>query len=132
MKSEKITLPFIILIFCLISLYIATQPPEYSEFHLSEMQLTNYPATAQLNTETEFTLLINDYRDDKNFTTTIYINELKQSIQTLKNGSNTLTFTPTETGKQKIQIEIYDPDNEYIGYGFKTEPWKLMFMVEVV
>ena len=94
---------------------------DYEEFEMVEISLVNYNAN-------DFTLLINDHRVDRDYVTTVFINGEEQFTQILKNGSNTLNYNGGLG--DKVFIEIYDPDNEFNGYGFKNKPWSLMFVVD--
>ena len=103
---------------------MAIQPPEYEEFQMTEIQLTEYNSGG-------FTLLINDHRPNREYITTIYVNDEEYRQLTFKNGTNKLSVNLfSYEYDYKVKIEIYDPENEFNGYGSKPNPWILTYTSE--
>ena len=119
-----------LIILLIIAVEIIAQPKPYNGFQPLQMQLTSYPKQARAG-KANFTLLINDSRANQTYVTTVYLNQQKQYTKNLKNGTNALEVNLTKKGLQKVTISIYNPTNEYNGYGYKEQPFTLSFMVNV-
>ena len=130
-KNMKMSLIFILISFLLIAVgIIIIQPQPYSSFQPLEIKLLSYPKQAGIG-QYNFTIAINDSRKNQQFVTSIYLDEKKQHQTTLFNGTNLLPVNFTKKGLQKVVIKIYNPENEFNGYGYKTHPFTLSFMVNV-
>jgi len=128
---KPIPITLVLITFCLIAVDIIIQPQPYNDFHPLEIKLTNYPETAVLGQNYSFNVLINDFRNNQDYVTSVYLNNDKQYTLDLKKGSNELPINFTRKGLQKVMIEVYNPNNEYNGYGYESKPFTLFFMVKV-
>lgn len=128
---KPIPITLVLITFCLIAINIIMEPQPYNDFHPLEIKLTNYPETAVLEQNYSFNLLINDSRNNQEYVTSVYLNNEKQYTLNLKKGSNELPINFTKSGLQKVMIKMYNPNNEYNGYGYESNPFTLSFMVKV-
>lgn len=125
MKTEHI-----IIAFCIIAVLIPLNWGE-SQFKTSEIKLINYPSSASLNSINYFAVIIEDARENRNYTASVFFNEQLQDKITLKKGVNTLQFNALEERTGKVRVLIYDNENDFNGFGSKPMPWELFFAVDV-
>ena len=128
--KQNYYLEITLIILLVIAVEIVLQPKPYNGFQPLQIQITSYPKQVQQG-KANFTLLINDSRKNQVYVTTVYLNQEKQYTENLKNGTSTLWINLTKKGIQKVTIKLYNPTNEYNGYGYKEQPFTLSFMVNV-
>jgi hypothetical protein len=121
---------YIIIAFSVLAVYAMLAQPK-ADFEVSEIFLADYPSDVGEFSYADFIVFINDAREGRNYTATVFFNDEQQRTFSLKNGANSLYFNPSGDDDSRVRVVIYDNENEFNGYGSKAEPWELFFTVKV-
>ncbi len=128
--KTKVPLSLVIITFSLIAVNLITQPQPVNGFQPLEIKLTNYETHAVKGMQ-NFTVLINDSRQGETYLSKILVDDVLVEQLELKNGTNNLSIQINKKGRHKVKIEIWNPANEYNGYGYESNPFTLFYMVDV-
>jgi uncharacterized protein with FMN-binding domain len=122
MKTDEI-----VALVCIIAIIIALQW-SFTQLPVSKISIDN-PQSVVVNQGSSFSLVINDARNDRSYSADVIVDGVRQGTYGVFNGSNSLSFKIEKQGTSKVEVLVYDINNEYNGYGSKAAPWSLYFKV---
>ena len=125
MKTEGIVVAV-----CIIAIVIALQWSS-TQLPVSSISIDS-PDSVAVGDLGSFSLLINDAREGRFYSSEVLVDGIKQDTYEVFEGSNSLGFTVENQGTSKVEVLVYDLNNEYNGYGSKETPWSLYFMVNAI